>query len=62
MNITPLHHACEGGLLNVVQYLVEKGADTNARGGVSFVFYSNTTQTTIINAVAAITSFLLELL
>ena len=35
MSVTPLHLACMGGHLTVVEYLVEKGADTNARDRVS---------------------------
>ena len=62
MNLTPLHNACDGGHLAVVQYLVEKGADPNTRGGVSFVYYSTTIIITIITAIDTITSFLLRLL
>ena len=30
-NVTPLHYACRGGYLQIVEYLIENGADIEAQ-------------------------------
>ena len=37
--MTPLHHACFYGFLDIVEYLVENNADLNSKNLESFHFF-----------------------